>query len=265
MTVIAQPISFVSVSHDHLEYIEELIASIVEYWCSPFEFIVVDNLNSGKFEILAERYNTQLDHAGRDSLIRVLPNKVPTSFGVGNNVAIQQAKYEQLFIINPDTRFLDTSVHDWYAKQASLDQVQLCYPRLLNSDGSVQQHYNEWPNIANQAFRLVRAKLGMPTAQLQRRKDWFFASAIITSKSTFSQLNGFEELFPLYCEDVDLCYKARLLDIPCKLINNVQMIHHLGGEAKHKHLTKALISNILWRYVKVRNYIYIKLLNKRYG
>lgn len=264
MTSIAQPISFVTVSHGHFDYIDELIASIVEYWHSPFEFIVLDNLNSGKFESLALHYNSLFKNESRKSKVRVLSNVTPTSFGVGNNLAIREANHEQLFIINPDTRFVDSSVHDWYVSQVGPEHIQLCYPRLLNSDGSVQQHYNEWPNIANQVFRLARAKLGMPTPQIQRRKDWFFASAIITNKSTFKQLNGFEELFPLYCEDVDLCYKALLLNIPCKLVKSVQMIHHLGGEAKHKHLTKAIISNVLWRYVRVRNYINIKILNKRY-
>ncbi|MDG3088661.1 glycosyltransferase [Vibrio hannami] len=226
----SRAISFVTISHGHFDYVSELVESMMQHWSSPFELIIVDNLNSDKFELLIQQHSKQLDI--RRSSIRLYKHKKPRSFGVGNNFAIRKASNEHIFIINPDTRFVDSSIHDWFQEQEDKLEGRLIYPRLLNADGTGQQHYNEWPHLANQFVRLIKAKAGRSTAQRQRSKDWFFASAIITTKRTFSRLNGFEELFPLYCEDVDLCYKAKLLNIPCEHITYIKMIHHLGGEAK---------------------------------
>ncbi|GHA39814.1 hypothetical protein GCM10007086_11540 [Photobacterium aphoticum] len=199
--------------------------------------------------------------ASRVSVVRLFKYDKPKSFGVGNNFAVRHAQYDNLFIINPDTRFIDDSVYQWF--QDTDVGSQLYYPKLLNTDGTNQQHYNEWPSIPNQFIRLVKAKLKLPTAQKQKRHDWYFASAIVISKQLFSKLKGFEEIFPLYCEDVDLCYKAYLMGVPFSRIEQVQMVHHLGGEAKHKYLVKAIISNVLWRYVKVRNRILLGNVNRR--
>ncbi|MDW2323706.1 hypothetical protein R7127_25950 [Vibrio sp. 1159] len=258
----APPISLVTVSHGHEGYIHELVVSLIKFWPSPFELILIDNLNSDTFDRWVEECNQQL--SSMNSSIRLYKFSQPKSFSVGNNFAITKASFEHLFIINPDCQFINRSVQKWFIDHREKIEGNLFYPCLLNSDGSRQQNYNEWPCLTNQVMRLIRAKLGLPTGQRQKRRDWYFASAIITTKSTFSRLNGFDELFPLYCEDVDLCHKAKLLDIPCIPVESVRMIHHLGGEAMHKHLRKAIHSNLVWRYVRVRNYIRIKVLKKAY-
>ncbi|WBA17134.1 glycosyltransferase family 2 protein [Salinivibrio kushneri] len=258
----APPISLVTVSHGHETYIRELVDSLITFWPSPFELIIVDNLNSDAFDNWVADYSQQLDHVNIS--IRLYKFKQPMSFSVGNNFAVAKSRYEHLFIINPDCRLINASVHRWFVKHRERIDGHLYYPCLLNSDGSRQQNYNEWPSLPNQAMRLIRAKLGLSNNQRQKRRDWYFASAIITTKSTFLRLNGFDELFPLYCEDVELCHKAKLLDIPCVPITTVKMIHHLGGEAKHKHLRKAIQSNLIWRYARIRNIIQIKILKKQY-
>ncbi|UUM30032.1 glycosyltransferase family 2 protein [Vibrio japonicus] len=257
------PISFVTVSHGHVDYVIELIESIIQYWHSSFELVLVDNLGSDAFDDLVVEFNQKLKYS--DSSISLHKLERPRSFSVGNNYAIRHARFEYLFIINPDCRFIDQSVHQWFQQASKNSAGKLYYPRLLNSDGSIQQNFNEWPNLPNQALRLFKAKLGLPTGQKQKRRDWYFASSIVTTKLTFKRLNGFEELFPLYCEDVALCHKAKLLNIACEYVSNVKMVHHLGGEAKHKYLRKAIASNAIWRYVRLRNYIQIKILKNRYG
>lgn len=257
------PITFVTVSHGHYDYIKELIESILEHWHSKFELVIVDNLATGQFEHLIKDYESALKYNG--SSIELFSFDSPKSFSVGNNFAINKANHEDLFIINPDCKFIDDSVYCWFKTQKGEQLAgRLNYPRLLNSDGTVQQSFNEWPSFPNQLARLIKAKLGYSTGQKQHKRDWYFASAIITTRQTFHRLHGFDELFPLYCEDVDLCYKASLIDVPCHYIETVQMIHHLGGEAKHKHLAKAVQSNLIWRYVRLRNYIKFKVINSSY-
>lgn len=72
-------------------------------------------------------------------------------------------------------------------------------------------------------------------------------------------IDGFNEHYPLYCEDVDFYHK-----IKCKQLNviydeNIQLIHNLGGDSKGKYLAKAIYSNIIWRFFRVKNsFIYRK-------
>ncbi|MCB2381936.1 hypothetical protein KV201_07070 [Shewanella sp. SR1] len=245
--------SFITVSHGHFEDIKKLVISIDKYWLNTCELIIVDNKNEfvlSDFDFLCEN----------DFLtINLIRNHKLKSFSENNNLAVANAKYEKIFIINPDVEFFNSSVFDKYI---SLDLQAIVYPKLLNSDFSDQVHYNEWPNIIGQLKRLLMFKLNHDGFSYPRNKDWFFAAAIILRKVDFLSVGGFNEAYPLYCEDVDFYHRLLCNRYVVLYDEEVTLVHHLGGDSKGKYLSKAIYSNLVWRYYKIKNILFCSPINK---
>ena len=64
-------------------------------------------------------------------------------------------------------------------------------------------------------------------------------------------------MFPLYCEDVEICHRLKCFGGNLIALEFITLIHGLGGESKSKYMGKAIVSNLLLRYAYVRN-LFIK-------
>ena len=75
--------------------------------------------------------------------------------------------------------------------------------------------------------------------------DYITGCCLFTSMEIMNQLNGFDELFNMYGEDVDLCLRAKAEGINCYYWPDAKLWHHvsasLGGEFSVKKMSKKLI------------------------
>ena len=76
--------------------------------------------------------------------------------------------------------------------------------------------------------------------------DYITGCCLFTSMEVINQLNGFDELFNMYGEDVDLCLRAKAEEINCYYWPDAKLWHHvsasLGGAFSVKKMSKKLIS-----------------------
>ena len=76
--------------------------------------------------------------------------------------------------------------------------------------------------------------------------DYITGCCLFTSMEVINQLNGFDERFNMYGEDVDLCLRAKKEGINCYYWPDAKLYHHvsasLGGAFSLKKLSKKLIS-----------------------
>ena len=67
-----------------------------------------------------------------------------------------------------------------------------------------------------------------------------------TSMEIINQLNGFDENFNMYMEDVDFCLRAKKIGIKCYYWPDAKLWHHvsasMGGEYSLRKIIKKLIS-----------------------
>ena len=42
--------------------------------------------------------------------------------------------------------------------------------------------------------------------------DWAAGSLLLFSADTYKKLNGFDEKYFMYCEDIDICYRYKKID-----------------------------------------------------
>ncbi|NVH48270.1 glycosyltransferase family 2 protein [Photobacterium damselae] len=243
--------SFITVSHGHFDDICELIRSIDTFWKGKCELVIIDNKNEDIFNL---DYLQSLCKSNFLS-IKLIKQYKFRSFSANNNLGVVNATYDNLFIINPDIKFYNKEVFDKYS---SIKISSVYYPKLLNADFSIQEHYNAWPNFIGQLLRLFRYKLGLKNKNKNKNMGWFFAAAIILSKHDFFAIDGFNEHYSLYCEDVDFYHKLKCKNINVIYDDDISLIHNLGGESKGKYLLKAISSNIKWRFFRVWNYLYYR-------
>ena len=75
--------------------------------------------------------------------------------------------------------------------------------------------------------------------------DYITGCCLFTSMEVINQLNGFDERFNLYGEDVELCLRAKKEGINCYYWPDAKLYHHvsasLGGAFSVKKLSKKLI------------------------
>ena len=75
--------------------------------------------------------------------------------------------------------------------------------------------------------------------------DYITGCCLFTSMEIINQLNGFDELFNMYGEDVDLCLRAKAEGINCYYWPDAKLWHHvsasLGGAFTFNKMSKKLI------------------------
>ena len=117
--------------------------------------------------------------------------------------------------------------------------------------------YQDTPNLiwyAGGNVKLKRAKISHrgirqnDSAEFSKplQTDYITGCCMFTSMEVINQLNGFDERFNMYGEDVDLCLRAKKEGINCYYWPDAKLFHHvsasLGGTFSLKKLSKKLIS-----------------------
>ncbi len=116
--------------------------------------------------------------------------------------------------------------------------------------------YQDTPNLiwyAGGNVNLKRAKISHrgirqnDSAEFSKplQTDYITGCCLFTSMEVINQLNGFDEWFNMYGEDVDLCLRAKKEGINCYYWPDAKLYHHvsasLGGAFSLKKLSKKLI------------------------
>lgn len=198
----------------------------------PFEVIVVDNAsNDGSVAMVKEEFPK----------VQLIANDWNAGFTKGHNQAWKASRGEYLFILNSDTITLSGSLQKLLEFARDHPEAGIIGPRLLNPDGSLQYSCRRFPNLAAAVFRNTPLGKLFPQNRytrdylmtdwdhtLSRPVDWVSGAALLTRRDLFEQLNGFDEGFYMYCEDVDLCYRAWQAGAQVIYYPDAPIIHAIG-------------------------------------
>ena len=183
-----------------------------------FEIVVVDNASSDKSrELVRENYPD----------VRLIANPVNLGFGGGNNVAIGQTESRYALFLNSDTVVTDHALARLVAYADTRPEVGIVGAKLLNRDGTLQYSCRRYPNLMTGFFRntpLGRLFPGNKFANdylmqdwdhaTPRDVDWVSGAALMLRRTLYEQIEAFDEAYFMYCEDVDLCFRANHAPLP---------------------------------------------------
>lgn len=194
-----------------------------------YEIILVDNASSDDTIKVISKL--------KSPLVNIIENKVNLGFSRGNNIGAKQARGEYLFFLNSDMLFLDNSLTKMLNYYLTNPRVGILGPKLLNSDMSSQASAFP-PQTAVNAFREFFLKQNAYSKYLPDTNKplpvWSVSGgAMLIKKTLFDQINGWNEKYFFYFEDLDLCRKIRQLKKQIIYFPDCQIIHYHGLSGKN--------------------------------
>jgi len=189
------------------------LESIFEQNFTDYEVVVVDNnSNDGSAEYIKENFPN----------ITLIENPENLGFAGGNNMGIKACGGEWIFFLNNDT-VLEKSCLEFLAKHTETKQL-VFMPLMLKADSpefidSAGDMLYPW----GYAYRYNN----VPANKFLESKEIALAccGAAMFNRELVEKLNGFDEDFFLYYEDVDLSLRARHLGAEIWLVPQAKVFH----------------------------------------
>ncbi|MHA1540076.1 MAG: glycosyltransferase family 2 protein [Alphaproteobacteria bacterium] len=184
--------------------------------------------------------------------LKIIKNKENLGFAKACNIAAQKSTADSLLFLNPDTVLFKTSLamplKIFEEQNAGILGIQ-----LVDSDGKMQYaSYSEFPTFWRLLGCIIGAhKIALPRATHSRIVDQVMGAFFLTKRSIFEELNGFDERFFMYFEEVDFCYRASQLGYQTYYLAEYAAFHAEGGCTKnipHKRVLYQVKSRILYAY-----------------
>ncbi|MGA7730265.1 MAG: glycosyltransferase [Chloroflexia bacterium] len=193
--------SVVVVSYNTAAHIIGCIESLLALDYPRVEIIVVDNGSTdGSVELIRGRFGRKVD-------VHDLPEN--KGFAGGASVGLYMAEGEILCAVNPDVR-LDKGWMRAVASTLDDTNVGIVGSRVLYPDGKTLQHAGgvvHYPLATTD--HIGRGERDRGQYNLLKRVSFVTGAALAMRRDVGRSLGFFDDdYFPLYYEDVDLCWRA---------------------------------------------------------
>lgn len=190
--------------------------------------------------------------------IIVVRNVSRLGFAQNHNKAFSYAHGEYFCVINPDIRF-NEDPFPALLKTLQSQSVAVVGPEILSPSGFVEDSARRFPSPATIVKRLFNTEQKNdyhPFAMETIYPDWIGGMFMLFRSDIYADLNGFDEKFFLYFEDVDLGARLRLKGLKVALNSEASVIHE-AQRSSHRnlryfkwHLSSAIkyfLSSTYWR------------------
>lgn len=165
--------------------------------------------------------------------VKVIANDENIGFSRGNNIGVQHAQGEYLCILNPDTIVGETVFDEVHAFAKANPQIAFTTTQLIDGTGVF----------------LPESKRNVPTPKIARQKilgndsnyysnnlekdangeiEVLVGAMMVCKKAVYEQLGGFDPMYFMYGEDIDLSYTALQNGYKNYYLGSQQVIHFKG-------------------------------------
>lgn len=235
------------VNYNTKNLVKQCVKNIINSNISlDYEIIITDNNSSDNS---CELFNKEIiPHFSR---VRLIKSKSNRGFGAGHNLSLQksnampaggQAKYA--LIINSDIIILNDAIGQLYNFMERQPLCGIAGPKLLYPDLTIQPSCHPWPKFITPLYRrtlLSRTAWGLKETKRYdmldydhkeaKKVDWLVGACLMVRKTVWDKIQGFDERYFLYCEDIDICHKCWGAGFEVWYIPEAKMIHY------HKRLS----------------------------
>lgn len=225
--------AIIIVTYNSSETIHNCLESLKNF---SGDIVVVDNQSEDNTVEIVEK----------NKKVKLVRSEINLGFSKGCNLGAKNTDGKILIFINPDTQMVSENFEERVREDLQEDRVGIVGPKFIYPDGSIQKTTRNFPTVLNAFKEYILNTKGsydfyMPAdkSQVQTVIGAFMAMR----KEVFDMVNGFDERFFLYYEDIDLC--KRVNDKGFKVIFDPSIIvsHIMGVSGKGKSVSKLLIES----------------------
>ena len=243
-------LSVLIVSYNSIQTIQACVESVFsELDTMSGEVIVVDNFSTdGTPELLKTM-------AVENSQLQIVLNRSNRGFAVGNNQALALANGHDILILNPDTVVQAGTLLEMLKELNLSEKIGIVAPQLKFPDGRIQKTCRRFPrhlDVIYHSLGLAQLypksthfnawKMGDFDHKIRRQVDQPAGAALLVKGHLLRELNGFDENFPMFFNDVDLC--KRVTDAGYEIwFLPEYIVEHVGGASVKQVKVKMTISS----------------------
>lgn len=226
-------------------YLHTCLQALGRQTFTDFEIILVDN---GSPQPVSQ------DDLQQSSglLLRFYRLEQNLGFAGGNNFAAKQASGQYLVLLNSDAY----PQPDWLKviHQATLRHPHCSFASQLIMANSPQRLDGEGDNYhaSGLVWRKSYGQSRLHAVKTEREVFSACGAAAVYPRQAFNLVQGFDEDYFAYVEDIDLGFRLRLAGYPCIYLPTA-VVHHVGSGSSGKHSDLSVYygqRNLVWTFFK---------------
>lgn len=215
-----------------------------------FEVIIVDNFSDdGQFDFFQNKFND----------FTFIRNNSNSGFANGCNLGAGEAKGNYLLFLNPDTLISPNTLTTLYTTYNNHPEIGILSCLQVDRKNHFFHQKNIFPSLIH-FFGISRFLYRKTNALFTPKEelfypDWVTGALIFISKDWFEKVNGWNEDYWLYFEDVEICKKITQENGKIAVTKNTTILHEHGGSSRNdfetKHISKTEV--IISKHVYICN------------
>lgn len=169
--------------------------------------------------------------------LKIIINRTPKGFSANHNTAFWSWPSDFFVVLNPDVRFTYDPISPLSTRLSEKD-IGVIAPLVVKTDHSIEDNARRLPTPSRLIKRImIPQKKSLLDYQIKSLiyPDWVAGIFMLFPSPVFAAMNGFDERFFLYFEDVDICSRLRLAGYKIVLDPSVKVIHDARRES-HKNI-----------------------------
>ena len=215
--------------------LRECLTTVLSQVDITFEVIVSDNASSDdSVDMIKGEFTDR---------VTLLQHSQNIGFGAAHNIAIQHSRGRYVFLLNPDSRLLDTNaLAEMMRFMDDHKDVGMLGPKIIDPDGTIQFSARRFPSMFAGIFRHTLFGKLFPQNHFVRDYlmtdwkhnevadvGWLSGAALFVRRETLAQIGLLDERFFMYCEDVDWCKRAHSADWRVVYFPMTTVSHRIGA------------------------------------
>jgi GT2 family glycosyltransferase len=209
-------VSLIIISFNEVSTVGDCLNALLLQTYSNYEIIVYDNASSdGTSDFIC-------DHFPQIKLIKGNEN---LGFGGANNEAAKMARGKYIAFINDDAYVTPGWLEPLVGLLETDSSVGCAGAEILCAEKQdVVLCHGNGIHLSGIAYTLDRGKIASPAPLLEVGS--ISGAAFLINRTLFLSLGGFESLFFMYYEDIDLSLRLRLLGKRCVVLPGAKVYHN---------------------------------------
>lgn len=220
--------------------INSILDSYFYKYIDNIKITIVDNNSSDDtIEYISKHYPE----------IEIIKNKENLGYSAAVNIGMKNTKNDYVIITNNDVVFTEHSIDILLTSIKNIPKAGLIGPQQFYPNGKWQRSYGDFSgikcglkylfcitlivNIFNKYFYNINNK-----NRKRKKVEYIDGATLLVSRKIFNVIDGFDEDYFFYGEDMDFSYKLKIRNYNRYIIPKAIVYHHRGGSDIKKTFTK---------------------------
>jgi GT2 family glycosyltransferase len=166
--------------------------------------------------------------------IEMIRNESPKGFGANHNLAFKRSRGRYFCVLNPDIRLVGDPF-ETLIRCLNETKGGVAAPRIINPKDEIENSARRFPTPISILKKALIGSSGLDYPEVAKayKPDWIGGMFMLFARTSFEAVQGFDEGYFLYYEDVDICARLKMKDLPVIYCSDVKAIHDGRAESHH--------------------------------